>query len=394
MAGIGVEPYWELAVDASGALDPVRRDALARGVRERRLTDLVVFAHGWNNDHTTTTRLLRRFFTPFPALLVRDGTTARVGYAGVFWPSLRFAEEPAVDHKPNAFADQAANMALERGVAAETLDGLVALFPEHTEALRRMNALLRERPLSQARLAEFLGLVRKLSGEPPLAMLNDLPARVYEEFAGALERTGARLPGDPFARLWSGAREVLRQAAYGLMLRRGARAGEVGLGPALGRLARDAAGTRVHLLGHGFGAALAASAARSALRPAASLTLLQAPLAELELRGVERRVAGPVVACHSRHDDWLGVLYPIATRVTGTPEGPRAVGYAGLAEEAVRLPLAATAPSVTRRFPDSGRVSVDASSVVRNGCPPVGAHLDVCHADLARVVLRAARIMR
>ncbi len=41
MADIGVEPYWELTFDAEGDVSPAERDALARGVTERQLTDLV-----------------------------------------------------------------------------------------------------------------------------------------------------------------------------------------------------------------------------------------------------------------------------------------------------------------------------------------------------------------
>jgi hypothetical protein len=45
-------------------------------------------------------------------------------------------------------------------------------------------------------------------------------------------------------------------------------------------------------------------------------------------------------------------------------------------------------------IPGSGCVSVDAASVVRRGNPPEGAHSDICHPELARVVLAAGRIGR
>jgi hypothetical protein len=37
-------------------------------------------------------------------------------------------------------------------------------------------------------------------------------------------------------------------------------------------------------------------------------------------------------------------------------------------------------------------VSVDAASVVRRGGPPAGAHSDIGHPELARVILAAGRI--
>lgn len=44
-------------------------------------------------------------------------------------------------------------------------------------------------------------------------------------------------------------------------------------------------------------------------------------------------------------------------------------------------------------FPRAGCVSVDASAVVSRGGPPSGAHSDICHPELARIVLRAGRLL-
>ncbi|CAM5640181.1 hypothetical protein SGRIM128S_02150 [Streptomyces griseomycini] len=43
-------------------------------------------------------------------------------------------------------------------------------------------------------------------------------------------------------------------------------------------------------------------------------------------------------------------------------------------------------------LPASGCVNVDAAAVVRRGGPPAGAHSDILHAELARLVLAAGRI--
>ncbi|RSS34500.1 serine-threonine protein kinase, partial [Streptomyces sp. WAC07061] len=64
-AGIGVGPYQELTFDAQGDVDPATRAAVAR----IEATDLLVFAHGWNSDRPTSTRLFDRFFAPFPGLV-------------------------------------------------------------------------------------------------------------------------------------------------------------------------------------------------------------------------------------------------------------------------------------------------------------------------------------
>jgi hypothetical protein len=290
------------------------------------------------------------------------------------------------------------------------------------------------------------------------AMLTGDPVEVCRGFTVALGETGLPVTGPEERRslfsevltpLWHGAREVLRQAAYWAMKRRAGTIGRHGLGPALGEIGRSCPEVRVHLVGHSFGARLVAYAL-PALEPGSetvrSVTLLQGafshyafadhvPLDADEaggLRDAQDRVAGPVVACWSSHDTALGVWYPLASRLTGddasvlgpvhaapaAPGGSATAGAPGTAEfglglgelghlterfgalghdgvravpDSVRLTLA---EALTDPFPARGCVSVDASSVVRHGGPPTGAHSDICHPELARVVLRAGRIPR
>ncbi|AEW93272.1 hypothetical protein SCATT_09010 [Streptantibioticus cattleyicolor NRRL 8057 = DSM 46488] len=438
-----MDPYWELSFGTDARPDPGQRDRLLRGVATTGVTDLIVFAHGWNNDHSSATRLHRRFFTPFPALLERAPAHARaagrpaprVGYTGVFWPALRFADEPIPDHTPTRLSEQTARLAIQRGLDKVTLDALLAFFPEAVRDLHRMAILLRERAESTERLAEFCTLARRLadagdhvaaadrraSGARPV-LLDGAPVTVCTRLADALESTGAETvpsaapepdeeadsePGDgppPFVRLWSGARELLRQATYHRTKGYARAVGESGLAPVLARLATAAPGTRIHLVGHSYGARLVCFAQRAlpAAAPATgSLVLLQGALSvsafgpDGVLRGLHRRVDGPLVACHSTYDDALGTLYPAASRLPGEPEPPGAVGHEGLREgpAGVRLTLAETAPRSGRPFPARGHVSVDAGAVVRRGHPPIGAHMDICHAELARVVLRAGHIL-
>jgi hypothetical protein len=402
MGAMGVDPYWTVTIDAEGSADPEQRDRLILGAAGTGITDLILFAHGWNNDLPTAIRVYRRFFTPFPALLERGRQGAAVGYAGVYWPSLRFTEEPLVDYRPSMLAEQAANLAIQRGLDKDTLDGLLVLFPSRSHEIQRMAALLRERPASPGRLVEFIELSRRFAPEARLAILTGDAERICEEFAAALESTGAETvpparesaPDAASFRRWSGAREVLRQLVYYRICRQADLIGEIGLAELLDQLADVAPRVRVHLLGHGFGARLALSGVRAAGAIAASVTLLQGAVTSHALRGTRQRLNGPMVVCHSRYDDGLGTLYPLAWRTSGSTGSPAAVGYHGLpsASDAVRLALADTAPSAGRPFPRSGLVSVDVSSVVRRGYPPMGAHMDICHAGLARLVLLAGRI--
>ncbi|WP_353941596.1 serine-threonine protein kinase [Streptomyces sp. HUAS MG91] len=416
---VHVRPYWEMTFDAGGDPDPGQRDALLRGVRERGVRDLVLLAHGWNNDHDTATRLCDRFFAPFPSL----APGAHLGYAGVLWPSMRFTDERIPDFAPAAaVADPAGpRSALDR----ETRQALDTVFPGQGPVIDRLAAILDERPPDA--LDEFGSLVRQLAGvrtdgiaadtvpelsaHSALAMFRTDTRNICMEFADTLAETAGdiaafRLP-DGLSKVWNGAHELLRQATYFAMKRRAGTVGQKGLGPALGRLAAEAPEVRVHLVGHSFGARLVSFALAGlpgTARNVKSVTLLQGAFSHYSfarrgaLNGRQARVDGPLVGCYSRFDTALGVLYPLASRLAGDDRGVidlglrwGALGHDGILEVngSVRTSLAEVLGS---GVPGSGCVSVDASQVVRDGPPPSGAHSDICHPELARVVLGAGRI--
>ncbi|MER5945940.1 serine-threonine protein kinase [Streptomyces sp. NPDC001904] len=416
---VHVRPYWELTFDAAGDPDPGQRDALLRGVRERGVRDLVLLAHGWNNDHDTASRLYDRFFAPFPSL----APGAHLGYAGVLWPSMRFTDELIPDFAPAAAA---AGPAVPRSALdQETRRALGAVFPGHEPVIDRLAGLLDAQPPDA--FDEFGGLVRQLTGvrtdgiaadtvpelsaHSALAMFQRDTRDTCREFAEALAETAGdvptfTLPGG-LAKVWHGAHELLRQATYFAMKRRAGTVGQKGLGPALGRLAAEAPGVRVHLVGHSFGARLVSFALAglpAQARNVKSVTLLQGAFSHYSfarrgsLAGRQARVDGPLVGCYSRFDTALGVLYPLASRLSGDDRGAidlglrwGALGHDGIMEVngSVRRSLAEV---LGAGVPESGCVSVDASQVVRKGPPPSGAHSDICHPELARVVLGAGRI--
>ncbi|WP_432170615.1 serine-threonine protein kinase [Streptomyces sp. 1222.5] len=427
--GMSVTPYWELTFDADGDVDGPERDRLTAQVMDRGVRDLVVFAHGWNNDRSGATALYRRFFAPVPELAPR----ARLGYVGVIWPSMRFSDEPIPDF-PRSVAAEEAGAAPRPALDKDTRRALLETFPDRTTVVDRLARMLDERPGGEAGLTEFGRLVRLLvdegrrgatdtdeEGEPAVFTLD--PAGVCEELAGALaaldpagETAGFGLPNP-----WDGAKELLRQATYYTMKRRAGAVGEHGLGPLVGRLAEAAPGVRVHLVGHSFGGRLVAFALRGlpeGVRAVKSVTLLQgafshyafaarlphAPDRAGALQGRERRIDGPLVCCHSHFDSALGTFYPLASRLAGDDRscagneiagvlGPRwgAMGHDGVqaVSGTARLDLAA---ALAGPLPASGCVSVDVAAVVRRGGAPSGAHSDIVHPELARVVLAAGRI--
>jgi hypothetical protein len=423
---MSVRPYWELTFDADGDVDRDQLRALSEGLATRGVTDLVFFSHGWNSDRSGATRLYDHFFQPFPELLRAASATARPGYVGVLWPSMRFSDEPIPDFEPAPALTAAPSALLDQ----RTRDALAEVFPGSEDLVRRLAELLEEQPDDDARLAEFVTITGRLTGiadavpdatdEPATAapaMLVEDPVAVCELFADVLDAGGPpALLDDLRKRLWNGAHEVLRQATYYAMKRRAGTVGEHGLGPALGTLAAARPALRMHLIGHSFGGRLVAFALLGlpeGVRNVKSVTMLQGAFSHYAfaeqlphdrahsgaLRDAQRRVEGPVVSCYSSHDEALGTLYPLASKLAGDSRsifelGDRwgAMGHDGIQAVApcARLPLA---DALAGTFPGAGCVSIDASAVVKAGGPPSGAHSDICHEELARVVLRAGHLV-
>ncbi|MFD3682075.1 serine-threonine protein kinase [Streptomyces sp. NPDC058613] len=457
VGGIRVGPYAELVFDSEGDADREAEAAVAR----MEATDLLVFAHGWNSDRSTSTRLYDRFFAPFPGLV---GSGVRLGYVGVVWPSIRFADEPIPDFDapaPGLLADPATAEAAAAGGGSGTAPdpgtalgpgtraALGAFWPGRRAELDRVAELLERREESAAAFIEFGALVRELAGvnAVPTAAAPPVPAvftqdvlEVCRDLAAALAAAGAppgteappgtdappgadaaagREPGvgDGLRPLWKGAKELLRQATYYQMKKRAGVVGERGLGPVLAGLAARRPALRVHLLGHSFGARVVSFSLRAVpdgARYVKSLTLFQGAFSHYAfadrlphdqgrggaLGGLQRRVDGPVVACHSPHDTSLKIFYPLASRMAGDSAGLLgfdarwgAIGHDGVraVPGAPRLSLDA---ALREGVPATGCVSVDTGSVVRRGGAPSGAHSDICHEELARLVVTAGRMGR
>lgn len=436
---MSVTPYWELTFDADGDVDARQRDRLIKELAQRKVRDLIVFSHGWNTDRSGATRLYSRFFEPVPALAPQ----ARLGYVGVLWPSMRFSDEPIPDLPPSVAAEHPATArpVLDKG----TRHSLLEVFPGRATIVEQIARLLDQQPDEEASLEEFGRLVRLLvevrpggpqasfaadtltEGEPagdPLMLFGDT-ATICGEFAQALaELEGPGSASFAMPRLWDGAHELLRQATYYAMKRRAGTVGERGLGPVIGQLAKASPEVRVHLVGHSFGGRLVSFALRGlpeGVRAVKSVTLLQGafshyafaarlphdPRASGALNGRHNRIDGPLVCCYSRFDSALGTIYPLASRMAndsrtvtadfgigiGRKLGPEwgAMGHDGV--QAVAGTRAFTlAEALKAKLPATGCVNIDAASVVKRGGSPSGAHSDICHRELAQVMLAAGRV--
>ncbi|MBT2447116.1 serine-threonine protein kinase [Streptomyces sp. ISL-43] len=451
-AGIGAGPYVELTFDAEGDAAPGAREAVF-GIEA---TDLLVFAHGWNSDRSTATRLFDRFYAPFADLV---GTGVRLGYVGVVWPSIRFSDEPIPDfdaHGARGGAGAGGGLAdpgYGTALAPDTRQALGAFWPGRAAELDRIAELLEERPAREGAFTEFGALVRELAGVDGVGAGDDLAAafttrevpafltedvlRVCREFTEALAEVGAALPEDSpgpgspgpgspgpgfsvgggMRTLWNGAKEVLRQATYYQMKARAGVVGQYGLGPVLAELAYRRPALRVHLIGHSFGGRVVSFTLRAlptGARNVKSLTLLQGAFSHYAfaeslphdpgrggaLRGLQSRVDGPVTACHSPYDSSLKVFYPLASRMAGDSAGLLGLDerWGAIGHDGVRAvpgtPRLTLDAALRDGLPATGCVSVDAGSVVRRGGAPSGAHSDICHEELARLVVVAGRMGR
>ena len=450
---VGGLPLVEVRIDEDGDVDPAGERALAAELDRAGATDLVVFSHGWNNTPEVARRLYRAFVSRLAPLARRHAADRSLVLAGVFWPSIRWSDEPIPDFEPPE-APRSVDLAGTGGAAglggpagfpppprpdAQLTADLRALFADRQPVVEELLELLVARPSSAAAVARARTLLAELAGAAgpvgdgeqsdaePLAARPDPDAELFDSFALALEDQGVVIddPGgeaglrDTFARLWDGGQEALRQVSYWRMKQRAGVVGQRGLGPLLRRLLDDRPGLGVHLLGHSFGARVVGYAllglpdAVAGAPPVRGLTLLQGAFSHFAfagtlpfdagrsgaLAGQEAKVAGRVVACYSEHDSAIKVFYPLASMLAREDAAGLAdrlarwggIGYDGHQAGVHEVPL--QRPGSRYDFGDARLVNIDAASVVRRGVPPVGAHSDIVHDELAWVVMAAGGLV-
>jgi hypothetical protein len=452
-------PFWLFSFDKQGnPADAGAIDRLIAGLGSEKITDLFIFSHGWNNDRTAALALYNRFFGEMRKVLDSKplkSPTTRIGIAGVVWPSILWpddAESASMDHVMagggggvtlGGGAPAPAAQATPRQIRTELgkgydnahqltlLDELTAMLEKQTKT----EAALKE---FRAKLAEFLkseGGGAPIDGKQPdaaegaIAGLSDAKWRGLLEVLGdqatrgqSASGGGAAGFGDPFKKLWAGAKDALRVATYWQMKERAGVVGRSGLGErVLARIAAEAGNTRIHLLGHSFGARLVSfslSGLPAALErersPIKSLFLLQGAFSHFAfadqlphdaarsgaLRGMAARVDGPLLATHSLKDLAVGRSYPAASFVNGDDSAAASdqatrwggMGYDGAqAVGAIGEPLAL--PGKKYPFKKGTWLNLDGNKVIIHGGLPSGAHSDIAHPHTAWAALAAADIV-
>jgi hypothetical protein len=333
-------PYWEVKFDQAGQVTD--DDSLQAALPDSGVQDLFVFSHGWNNSEQGARSLYQDLFKLLVGML-SDDRKRTTGLVGVFWPSLLFPEDgPADDGSPapTTTSPDGTQVAV-RSTGAELAAALKDKFPGKSGNVETIGAMLDAREPDGSALNTFHELATGLVTTPETggredngerAVLTVPPREAFEELAAAPGEPHADTQGlpNPFEVAWRGARELLRTMSYYEMKNRAGVVGKQGLGPLLGRLSQGAAGLRVHLMGHSFGARLVAfslaglpDGMTGAASPVRSLLLIQGAFSHFTfskqtpgaLQAMADRVDGPLLATFSIHDRAVGLWYPNASRL-------------------------------------------------------------------------------
>lgn len=349
-------------------------DQVATLVKDLKGSDLIVVAHGWNNDVAEATRLYDELLGNIEKLLAArespqapPALRALVGrefsVCRVFWPSKKFAEEDLIPGGGAASATAANDKALDR--ALERLAEDPARLGDDSTSPERLEAVARAKQLS-SRLAdpaaqvEFVEILRGIvdpgeasEDDGTAAFFTADPIQLFEgmgeavtapgpDTAGGATRVGADVDAGDDAGGAAGVRDLLdgvkaaarRLANLTTYLQMKGRAGTVGtegLAPVLRKVRRDR-NVRIHLVGHSFGGRLVTSAA-TALdpdTPDVTLSLLQSAFSHNALSAdfgdgkpgafralvADRRASGPIIITHTKNDRAVGVAYPLASRLS------------------------------------------------------------------------------
>ncbi|WP_329223117.1 hypothetical protein [Streptomyces microflavus] len=262
------------------------------------VTDVYVFAHGWNNIFAAALDRYRDFATGFIGQRAQFAVPApgpgpyRPLLVGVMWPSTSFVmpwEQGPVIAGPSgpdspASAEQEESLELvtsemnadEDRVLVDAVDGRTAVDGPTAAKLaaillRNLRATADPDDGSEPPDVEgLLSIWSELDGRP-------LPER--PEGTGSFGRVGsggASAPPDA-AGLSFDPRDILRVASVWKMKARSGVVGAKGVAPLLEYILRSESAVRLHLIGHSFGARVVLSALDAAVvgRPAHSMLLLQ-----------------------------------------------------------------------------------------------------------------------
>lgn len=367
MKTIASVPVFEIEFDKKGKLfSAAQLSELQNHLKSSGTTDLIVFAHGWNNDMADARELYTKFFTEVGTTLSQGAIPALAArkFAGAvtLWPSKKFTDKdliPGGGAASVAKDEMAAVKARLKDLAKD--DVRLGKSKPASAAVRkkveRATALLKKLETDPKAQEQFVKIIRSLLPDKAASaddgtknffkakesqLLQGLrkPAVIAAPVSGggaaSLGVTGTGAAGvfsDIGDSIAAAARRLLNFTTYYQMKERAGTVGVTGLAPLLPQLKKAVPGLRIHLVGHSFGGRLvtaAAHASTAAGRPS-SLTLLQAAYSHNGLASKfdgkadgffrkvisDGKVAGPILITHTKNDKAVGIAYPLASRISG-----------------------------------------------------------------------------
>ncbi len=433
MKVIGGIPVFELEFDKGGKLfEPRQLEALTGGLVARQATDLILFAHGWNNDLADARQLYTSFFTQFAAFVpaTANGSARVFTAAALLWPSKKFTDKDLI---PGGGA--AALSSQEKAVIRARLKDLAKepmrlgksapASAAKRKKLAKAEALLGTIETDPRAQEEFVRIVRSLlpggaahvdDGTQDLfkvkerKLLESLSRPVlaasavsaggaaagFSTLSGVMNGGAADL-GDSVV---AGIRRFLNVTTYYQMKERAGTVGTKGVAGVIDTVKGKLPRVRVHLVGHSFGGRVvtAATDAIGGKHKIDSLTLLQAAFSHnglaVKFDGKSdgffrkivtgKKVRGPILVTCTRNDKAVGIAYPLASRLGG--DNAAAFGdendvYGGIGRNgAVKTPEAVKGSLLAAQgaydFAPGGIYNLNADAFIAD-------HSDICRPQVA-----------
>ena len=364
--------YFEVEFNRKGEVHSDAQVAtLSDFVTGQKVTDLLVFSHGWNNDEAEARALYSNWLTSAravlddPRKLVPGAAQRRFAMLAVLWPSKRFAEQDLI---PGGAAGLASGTTTDK--LAAQLEDMKKLFSEKDEkaALDKAKLLLPKIRKDAHARKEFVEHLRSLvsnknadaeDGSDQLfkknpeelfaamsAPVKSAKAKIDPEAGGAAsvggtkkhtaaDDGGAAGLGDWLNKVVEGAQNLANLTTYYEMKARAGLVGTHGVSQVLQRLRKSQPALKLHLIGHSFGGRLVTSVVDGPdhVTPLTfdSMTLLQAAFSHNGFAKnyhdgkdgffrrvlTDKRVKGPVVVTFTKNDKAVGLAYPLAARMNG-----------------------------------------------------------------------------
>lgn len=348
MGGFSFVP---LAADKEGVFASADKDELQQLIADGDLTDILVLSHGWNNEETSARGLYRRLLTSMKTRMDEDPADwsgRRFGVAGVFWPSVAFPANwfaQSEGRSGHAASIEQTDQDL-RDSLSKTLDTLRYLLDADHTKIAELKALLPDIGIKASARKKFLRTLQSLLPEPSdpdsdnsgefktsgddliAEMQAPLPPTFQNLQPPTIAEGGAAGIGSFASGFMAGTSRLLNYATYFVMKERAGKVG-AGLNSVLAGVRSQFPELRIHLAGHSFGARVVTAAA-GGLTPFApsTMSLLQGafshnafapanPVGFYRNVVAQRRVRGPIMVTHTRNDRAVGILYALASRVSG-----------------------------------------------------------------------------